>query len=83
MKLLIYNILTLLIMILGKLRTKLNIDDHRGHSGECKVVYEKVQSFTDTCCDCGLTHINKIHSLKELRWIAKRPKNYSYKWRLK
>ena len=82
MKIFLYNILTLLIMCLGKIRSKIKINMRYGHKGIMEVPYAR-QSFTDTCCDCGLTHANRIISFKKIKWKAVRPQGYRYKFRLK
>lgn len=83
-KLLIYELLTFLIIVLGKWR-KMNVWYDKGHSGKCEARKRNNASYNasyvDECCDCGLEHINSIVSLKRVDWVARRPKGYKYKLR--
>lgn len=80
MKLWIYEILTWLIICLGKLRVSLKLSRKQAREGIMEVPY-RGQSFIDECCDCGLRHFNNIVSLKKIKWRALRP--YGYKYRLR
>lgn len=88
---LIYEILTWLIIQLGKLREWYIIHFKNGfferedrdkinriYRGQIQLKYD---GFGLICCDCGLTHKLKNWNDKDLHCIPYRPKNYKYKLR--
>jgi len=89
---LIYEILTWLIIQLGKLRAKyvrkVYWNSYVGRKDRDKInrlergqVYLKHQGFGLECCDCGLTHLLKNWGEIDLHCIPYRPQNYKYKLR--
>jgi len=78
-RLIIYEILTLLIMILGRLREKICFPTFIFKHRTFLIPEEWIQGFgyIDTCCDCGLSHRVFLRK-KGLFSHPLRPKGYSY-----
>ena len=77
MKLTLYKVLTQLIIILGRLRGRLDLD----------MVIRRDRTFEDpphlfsvVCCDCGLSHFYPKEKGIRLSQPV-RPKGYDYSWR--
>jgi len=86
----IYEILTYLIRLLGKLRAKYvrkvfwnsyieRIDRDEINRIQKGQIFLKWQGFGLECCDCGLTHLLKNWAEEDLHCIPYRPRNYKYK----
>jgi hypothetical protein len=85
MRILAYEVLTQLIIWLGKLRTKVAAGvvmqrkhDRTFYASNCEAA---------ECCDCGLVHIHyPLHGEemreKHFRLVPQRPRDYRYKLRI-
>jgi len=82
MRLLLYNILTQLIIIFGKLRELLT--DNSTRQQRIDRVFYCSNNERWTCCDCGLEHITKPFEEpkeKSHKFIPVRIKGYKYQLR--
>lgn len=88
----IYEILTWLIIQLGKLRAKyvrkvywnsyvVRIDRDEMNKIERGQIQLGYGGFALECCDCGLTHTLKNWGKKDLHCVPHRPIRYKYKLR--
>lgn len=83
-----YKLLTLVIILLARLRHKVgdNIGwelrkDRDEHNLMPKILFSKGYGILLGCCDCGLYH-RLFESDRGSHAWPERPKGYDYKWRL-
>lgn len=77
MRLFLYNVLTQAIIILGRLRSKLDLDMFIRRDRTFK---DPPHLFSNVCCDCELTH--RFLYRKDGRFQQPiRPRGYDYGWR--
>lgn len=88
MKLLCYNILTLVITLLAQVRGKVALSigvelrkDRDEQNIMPQVWFSKGYGILLGCCDCGLSH--RLYESEEgSHAVPERPRGYNYKWRL-
>jgi len=87
-RIVLYELLTQLIVWLGKLRTRLT--DGRGHlvmqRKHARTFYATNNEAAE-CCDCGLVHVhyplhNEEPRYPHFRMVPLRPRDYRYRLRL-
>ena len=89
MKLLIYEILTFVIIVLARLRfaviEKYGVWELRKDRDEQNLIpnewFSKGNGILLECCDCGLSH-RLFESAEGSHGWPERPKGYDYRWRL-
>ncbi len=88
MRLLMYKLITLLIILLAKLRCRVANSvgwELRSDRDEQNLMpqmwFSKARGILLECCDCGLSH-RLFESEKGSHAWPERPKGYDYKWRL-
>ena len=77
MRLFLYKLFTQLIIILGRLRAKLDLDMRIRRD---RTFEDPPHLFSVVCCDCGLTHFYPKTEGTRLSQPV-RPRDYDYSWR--
>lgn len=86
MRLFIYKVLTQLIILLGELRSRNNLNiqriirNDRTFFNEISTIRTPSWGVINECCDCGLAHRLWIDE-KGLYQRPERPEGYDYNWR--